>query len=315
MDSFAISSLNPFKSAVKIPSSIWTLIIGIVLTLVCLWYGQHHGLLPIAASDEATFVDGLFNAMITVSLGIFVLVESVLIYSAFRYRRRAGDHEDGPHIEGNVPLEILWTIIPTIIVIGISVYSFEVYNEIGGFSVHGGHEMPMAQKPMEMPGAAMAATMLVDIPTSNNDAPNAEVTPQTAQKPSELIVNVAALQYAWIFTYPDTEVSSGELHVPIGQQLKLNLTASDVIHAFWVPEFRLKQDVIPGRETTLRFTPRKAGSYTVICAELCGPYHGVMRTQVIVESQADFDKWIQEQLVASTENLDKAVALNSTHLS
>lgn len=82
----------------KIPNSIWTLLIGIVLTLICLWYGQNHGLLPTAASDEANLVDGLFNAMVTVSLGIFLLVECVLIYSAFRYRQRAGDNEDGCHL-------------------------------------------------------------------------------------------------------------------------------------------------------------------------------------------------------------------------
>ncbi len=80
----------------KIPNSIWTLLIGIVLTLVSLWYGQNHGLLPIAASDEAVLVDGLFNTMMIVSTGIFLIVEGILIYAAIRYRRRAGDNQDGP---------------------------------------------------------------------------------------------------------------------------------------------------------------------------------------------------------------------------
>ncbi|TVP58706.1 MAG: cytochrome C oxidase subunit II, partial [Nodularia sp. (in: Bacteria)] len=111
----------------KIPSSIWTLIIGVVLTLLSLWYGQNHGLLPVAATDEAVLVDGLFDTMMIVSTGIFLLVEGILIYAAIKYRRRPGDNDDGPAIEGNVPLEILWTAIPAIIVLGISVYSFEVY--------------------------------------------------------------------------------------------------------------------------------------------------------------------------------------------
>lgn len=291
----------------KIPSSIWTLLIGIVLTLVCLWYGQNHGLLPTAASDEANLVDGLFNAMITVSLGVFLLVEGILIYTAFRYKRRAGDNSDGPPVEGNVPLEILWTIIPTVIVIGISVYSFEVYNEIGGFDVHGGHQMPMAQKSPLMSGTALAATL--------PDTVNADELKVSPRKPAELIINAAGLQYAWIFTYPDSEVTSGELHVPIGREVQVNLTANDVIHAFWVPEFRLKQDAIPGRETRLRFTPRVAGDYSVICAELCGPYHGVMKATIVVESQANFDKWIQEQLIASKQTLNQAVAANPANLS
>ncbi|NET01396.1 MAG: cytochrome c oxidase subunit II [Sphaerospermopsis sp. SIO1G1] len=306
----------------KIPSTIWTLLIGIVLTLVSLWYGQNHGLLPIAASDEAVLIDDLFNAMLTVSIGIFLIVEGVLIYSALKYRRRAGDNEDGPPIDGNVPLEILWTAIPAIIVLGISVYSFDVYNQIGGLSLHGGHEMPMMEEAMSTSGTAIAAT-LSNTPENPEQNPVilAEATSgigtseDIAGKSQPLVVEVAALQYAWLFTYPDTGLLTGELHVPVGKEVQLNMTANDVIHAFWVPEFRLKQDVIPGQETKVNFTSRKVGQYPLICAELCGPYHGVMQSRVVVESQADFDGWMQSQQVAAKEDLNKAVAVNSQELS
>ncbi len=337
----------------KIPSSIWTLLIGIVLTLASIWYGQNHGLLPAAASDEAVLVDGLFNAMMIVSTGIFLIVEGVLIYSAFKYRRRAGDNEDGPPVEGNVPLEILWTAIPAIIVIGISVYSFDVYNEIGGFDPHAIHEAPITQESMSMHGhgTAIAATLSDTPPGSEpnlnqeksdeamQDPATAEVrnadqipqkqnapgvgsvaptiggSPDKADKPPALEVNVTGLQYAWIFTYPETGITTGEMHVPIGKEVRLNMTANDVIHAFWVPEFRLKQDVIPGRQSEIRFTPNTVGDYTLICAELCGPYHGAMRTTVVVESQEAFEKWQQEQLTASKETLNQAVAVNPADLS
>ncbi len=308
----------------KIPSSIWTLLIGIVLTLVSLWYGQNHGLLPTAASDEAILVDGLFNTMMVVSTGIFLLVEGILIYAAFRYRRRAGDNEDGPAIEGNVPLEILWTAIPAIIVLGISVYSFDVYNEMGGFDPHAIHEAPMTMDmSMHMPGTAIAAT-LSDAPHSlaSDDAQMHQEhlttiaqNTEDSSKPADLAVNVAGLQYAWIFTYPDSGITTGEMHLPIGRQVQISMTANDVIHAFWVPEFRLKQDAIPGRKSEFRFTPRKEGDYVLICAELCGPYHGAMRAQVVVESQEAYDSWVQEQLVASRETLNQAVALNPADLS
>ncbi|MEH2375798.1 cytochrome c oxidase subunit II [Nostoc sp.] len=343
----------------KIPSSIWTLLIGIVLTLVSFWYGQNHGLLPAAATDEAVLVDGLFNTMMIVSTGIFLLVEGILIYSAFKYRRRAGDNEDGPPVEGNIPLEILWTAIPAIIVFGISVYSFDVYNEIGGFDPHAIHEAPMNQESMKMPGAAFAqragsalAATLSDTPGStepnlnqeksdeamqdpatakvrNADqipqlrsspgagsvAPTIGGSPDRAGKPPELRVNVTGLQYAWIFTYPETGITTGEMHVPIGREVQINMTANDVIHAFWVPEFRLKQDAIPGRQSEIRFTPKKAGDYVLICAELCGPYHGAMRAPVVVETEEAFDKWQQEQLVASKETLNQAIAVNPADLS
>jgi cytochrome c oxidase subunit II len=92
--------------------------------------------------------------------------------------------------------------------------------------------------------------------------------------------------------------------------VRLSMSANDVIHAFWVPEFRLKQDIIPGRQTEIRFTPQTAGDYSVICAELCGPYHGAMRGAVVVQPQKDYDNWIQEQLVASRETFNEAVAMN-----
>jgi cytochrome c oxidase subunit II len=294
---------------VKIPNAIWTLLIGIVLTLISLWYGQNNGLLPVAATDEAPLIDGLFNTMMTVSTGIFFIVEGVLIYAVIRYRRRAGDNEDGLPIEGNVPLEILWTAIPAIIVIGISIYSFDVYNNIGGFDPHSAHAAPMMEEAMNMPGTAMAATLInteastqISQLDSNSDAVN---------KPAELIINVTGMQYAWIFNYPDTDLTTGELHVPIGKKVEINMTANDVIHAFWVPEFRIKQDAIPGRRTNLSFTPRKAGDYQLICAELCGPYHGVMKSQVVVESQEAFDSWMQEQLLASKDMPNQTVAMNS----
>ncbi|MBS9390433.1 MAG: cytochrome c oxidase subunit II [Dolichospermum sp. WA123] len=293
----------------KIPNAIWTLLIGIVLTLASLWYGQNHGLLPIAASDEAPLVDGLFNTMMTVSTGIFLIVEGVLIYAVIRYRRRAGDNEDGPAIEGNVPLEILWTAIPAIIVIGISLYSFDVYNNMGGFDPHSAHAAPMMENAMNMPGTAMAATLIST--EASGQVSQLDTDADAVKKPAELTINVTGMQYAWLFTYADTDVTTGELHLPIGKTVEINMTASDVIHAFWIPEFRVKQDAIPGRQTNLRFTPRKAGDYQLICAELCGPYHGVMKSQVVVESQEAFDSWMQEQLLAGKDIPNQAVAMNS----
>jgi len=105
-------------------------------------------------------------------------------------------------------------------------------------------------------------------------------------------VDVTAMQFAFIFHYPDSDITSGELHVPVGQPIALQMKALDVIHAFWVPQFRLKQDVIPGQPTLLSFTPTRAGQYPIVCAELCGPYHGGMRSTVIVEEPESFAAWV-----------------------
>jgi cytochrome c oxidase subunit 2 len=122
------------------------------------------------------------------------------------------------------------------------------------------------------------------------------------------------MQFAWLFDY-NNGINSGELHVPVGADVQLNLSAQDVIHSFWVPQFRLKQDAIPGIPTELRFVATKLGTYPVVCAELCGGYHGSMRTQVIVHTPEEFDSWLTENQVAQQQNLQQAIAVNPANLS
>jgi cytochrome c oxidase subunit II len=302
----------------NIPSSIISLLLGIGLTLVSLWYGQNHGLMPVAASEEAAHIDGLFNAMMTISTGLFLLVQGVIVYSAIKFRRKPGELGDGAAIEGNVPLEILWTAIPAAIVLWISIYSFEIYNEMGGFDpaangAHAMHSMPSGK------GSAMAAT-LDGAPKSPMllAAIGVGASPANQGKAAAVNVNVLGLQYAWIFTYPDANITSGELHIPVGKEVQLNMNAQDVIHAVWIPELRLKQDVIPGTPTELRFTSNKVGNYPLRCAELCGGYHGSMVTRMIVHTPEEYDAWIasqQQSTQAQAEVVKQTIAMNPAHLS
>jgi cytochrome c oxidase subunit 2 len=113
---------------------------------------------------------------------------------------------------------------------------------------------------------------------------------------NHLSVDVLARQFAWSFKYPDANnLTSANLVLPKGRSTKLTLTSNDVIHSFWVPEFGQKQDAVPGRTTTLVITPTKLGTYPVICTELCGLGHAVMRTRAIVMEPADFAKWLKSQ--------------------
>ncbi|MEM7591255.1 MAG: cytochrome c oxidase subunit II [Cyanobacteria bacterium P01_A01_bin.83] len=290
----------------NIPSSILTLIAGVAMTLISLWYGQNHGLLPIAASVDAGEVDELFNFMMTIATGLFLLVQGVLVYSVISFRRKKDDTTDGPPIEGNVPLEIVWTAIPTVIVFILAIYSFEIYNRMGGLD-------PMvAGDPGPQIAHAHHHSQLVALdPEQQNLALGLGASPDSQQGIDPLEIKVNGIQYAWVFTYPDSGVISGEIHVPVDRPVSLLMTGGDVIHAFWLPEFRIKQDVIPGRETNLVFTPNKIGKYPVICAELCGAYHGGMKTQLYVESEADYQKWIQDNTFAMNDEDNKSVAMNS----
>ena len=299
----------------NIPSNIITLILGISLTLISLWYGQHHGLMPLAASKDANDIDEIFNLMMTIATGLFLLVEGAIIYTVIRFRRRKGDETDGPSIEGNVPLEILWTAIPTVIVFVLAIYSFEIYNDLGGLdpaSSRDIHQQDIAadletisEKPTQIAlntsQSQLALGIGPDYGSKNNRPP--------------LIVEVKGIQYAWLFTYPDSGITTGELHIPDNRPVKLKMTAGDVIHAFWVPQLRLKQDVIPGRESILAFTANRIGTYPIICAELCGPYHGGMKTTLHVESSQEYEQWIQNNTLAQKDDLENTLAVNTQTLS
>ena len=114
--------------------------------------------------------------------------------------------------------------------------------------------------------------------------------------PNAMVVKVTGQQWSWSFEYPTYGVTSTEMHIPVGKQVLLQMTSRDVIHSFWVPEFRPKQDLVPGRITQLRITPTKIGDYKVRCAEICGTSHAYMEQPVIVSSQADFDAWMAEEV-------------------
>jgi cytochrome c oxidase subunit II len=116
-----------------------------------------------------------------------------------------------------------------------------------------------------------------------------------AREPDRLQVDVTAQQFKWSFEYPEEGVVANELHVPVDRQVEFDMTALDVIHSFWVPEWRVKKDVVPGLTTSVAATPDAEGTYSLVCTEYCGTGHATMRTYVTVESQSDFDQWVSKQ--------------------
>ncbi|MEO1069899.1 MAG: cytochrome c oxidase subunit II [Cyanobacteria bacterium J06638_6] len=288
----------------QIPAPFWTLVLGIAVTLISLWAGQNHNLLPMQASEQAPLVDDLFNVMVTIGTALFIVVQGAIIYSMIRFRRRKGDDSDGLPIEGNLPLEVFWTAIPAVIVVGLGLYSVVVFQEMGGFSPGGHHNhgtmVAMAPQKSVVDVAPLLAQAGADDVFSKTQVYGFGAGSQALGNAPDLTVNVTGMQYAWIFTYPDTNIVDGELHVPMGQDVQLIIEAKDVIHSFWVPQFRLKQDALPGEAAELRFVATREGTYPVVCAELCGAYHGGMRTQVIVHSPEDYADWLASRVASAT---------------
>jgi cytochrome c oxidase subunit II len=120
-----------------------------------------------------------------------------------------------------------------------------------------------------------------------------------AKQPNELIVDVTGQQFTWTFEYPSQKVASTELVLPKDRPVEFRIHTKDVIHSFWVPEFRLKSDAVPGLTTKIRLTPDRIGRYQVVCAELCGIGHSTMRQNVRVVAPGEFDGWVDEQKQAA----------------
>jgi cytochrome c oxidase subunit 2 len=216
--------------------------------------------LPKPASEEADRIDPLFWFVIVICIVVFAVVTAVMLYSIIYFRAAPDDLSDGPPVHGHTGLEIVWTLIPTVLVTVIGIISAVVL--------------------------------------ARNDALGANV----------LRVNVTAQQFSWTFSYPDAQgFTSGVLRLPKDRSVLLTLQSKDVIHSFWVPEFSQKEDTVPGIQTTLHITPNRLGTFPVICTELCGLGHSVMRTTVVVMSPAAFDKWIHTQ-VAAVSSPDTGVA-------
>ena len=242
---------------------------------ISFWIGFNVNLLPVEASINAPIYDELFKILFIIGLIIFIGMTIAVIYSLFKFRKRKDQFGDGIALEGNLSLEIVWTIIPSIIVLIIGLYSYNIYDRMGGMKeLNHSHEMMTTNTEKIWAGISQA---------SNNEVAS-----------NNLSVEVSAMQFAFLFNYPKGEFISGELHVPVDHKVSMKMESKDVIHAFWVPEFRIKQDIIPGQPTILNFTPTKVGKYPIICAELCGPYHGGMRASIIVEKESDYKEWFNK---------------------
>jgi cytochrome c oxidase subunit 2 len=198
--------------------------------------------LPTPASREAGRINFVYWFTIVICLFIFSVVSAILIYAMINFRAKEGDFSDGPPVHGHTLIEIIWTIIPAVLVTAVSIVSAIVLTQ----DSHAGK--------------------------------------------NPLVIRVFAEQFAWTFEYPNNHFYP-DLHLPLDRGVKLEITSKDVIHSFWVPQFAQKQDAVPGQNNNLVITPDRLGTYPVICTELCGLGHSVMRSQAVVMSAVDWQKW------------------------
>ncbi len=218
---------------------------------------------PENVSTYGADIDALFYLIYYIVGFWFLLTEGALLYFVLRYRRRPGQRAE--YVRGDTATQVAWVLVPAVIVLildlGIDAAGARVWETIKG-------EMPE----------------------------------------TEIHVRVTAKQFNWDMTYPgpdgkfDTEddrTIENMLHVPVNQPVRATLRATDVIHSFFLPHVRLKQDILPGREIDVWFTVTKPGEYEIACAELCGFGHYTMQGWLNAHSEADYEAWVQESWPAA----------------
>jgi cytochrome c oxidase subunit II len=251
---------------VRAGSLIRVLLVALLLAAVATAVAIFIPWLPDQASKEGERIDFVFWFVTSICIAIFSVVASLSVYSLVKFRAKPDDDSDGPPIHGHTGIEIVWTVIPLVLVL------------------------------------MMIAVSSVALAMNDREPSNA------------MRVEILGQQFAWTVAYPPTGAaedtdgficfnrdsggqvdkrckSSPTLRLPLDRSARLHLTARDVIHSFWVPQFRQKQDAVPGLSTEITVTPTKLGNFPFICTELCGLGHPLMRTRAIVMPQAEFDRW------------------------
>ena len=216
---------------------------GAAITLAIL--GRYQ---PSRASTQSNRVDALFLALSITSAVVFAVVMAVVVVAVLNFRAKPGDQSDGPPVHGNTRLEVVWTVIPALII-----------------AVAGAYGWIVLVKDEKRPA-------------------------------DRLVVNVYAQRFAWSYGYPQQGVKrSTQLVLPEGRTVEFRMRSKDVIHSFWVPDFRIKKDAVPGIVTDTLATPTRRGVFPVICAELCGLGHNTMRSKVTVVKPGRWQSWIEQQ--------------------
>jgi cytochrome c oxidase subunit II len=214
--------------------------------------------LPENVSTFGRDIDWLFHLIYAITAITGILVFVALIAFLVMYRDRPGRRARYTH--GNTTLEIVWTIVPALILVVLTFLSVPAWSKI-----------------------------------------------KMSQPPTDLVIQVNAKQFNWQVSYPGPDGTFGtaddkqfldEMHVPMNKPVKVILKSQDVIHSFFVPSFRIKQDAVPGREISAWFDATKPGKYEWPCAELCGFGHSGMKGWVYVHTPADYEKWAAENLKA-----------------
>ena len=239
------------------------------------WMGQQaFGWMPSQATAEAKQVDNLFSFLVSIGTFVFIGLTGMILYSVVFCRAPSGDWSHGHPARQDWRLETVWTVAPLLLVVWLSAQSFKIYQQLNIQGLTPIVHLHMLEEPV-----------------------NAQTKPSQTNPDQKAVgeeIEVIAKQWSWSFRYPGSNVTSTELHLPVNQTVRLKLRSEDVLHGFYVPEFRVKQDIIPNRAITFTFTPLLEGKYQLRDSQFSGTYFALMNADVMVESQAAYTQWLSQ---------------------
>ncbi len=240
-----------------------------------LWPFKDHWF-PKDVSANGFVIDGIFNFILYLTGAIFIGTGLALFLFLWKYDA-ATNSQPVKYTHGSHVLEVVWSILPAATLVFIAIYQLENWANV------------KVEQPALLPGPDKV------LGTADDTA----------------AVQVVGRQFEWRIRYagkdqilftPDDLFTVNELHLPVGEQAVINITSEDVLHSFFLPNFRVKQDVVPGKRQYVWFTPVEEGAYDIVCAELCGWGHYKMKGRLIVESRTEYEAWLER--LQAEQNVD-----------
>ncbi len=257
-----------------------------VLLVISHWIGQQaYSWMPVEATAEAQKVDDLFSFLVSIGAFIILGLLGMMLFSVLFFRAPKNDYSEGHPSRGDMKLEILWTATPTVLVLWLAFQGLNIYQQLN----------------------ILGLQQIVELLTPLESQPAYAVSSDDQPKPVAETVDVFVKQWDWSFRYPNNVISP-ELHLPINRRTRLNLHAKDVLHSFYVPDFRLQQYIIPGRDIDIIVTPTRIGKYKLKDALFSGTYFALMEANVQVESLDQYNQWLTQAKQEPPTSKNQAIA-------
>jgi cytochrome c oxidase subunit 2 len=264
----------------KLRAVITLTVYAILITGVSIWMAkQSYSWFPQEASAESKLYDDLFSLFTELGTFVYLGVMGPFVYSLISHRAAKYDLSDGTPIQGSTWLEVTWTGLPLVLVLGLSFASYRTYDKM---AIRG---------PVDLVHLHLPQLVEVAYAEPFDDTPQKEIQGALESAPIEEI-DVIAKQWSWIFHYPEQDVTSTELHLPVDRRARFKLHSEDVIHGFYIPAFRLSQYVVPNKDIDFELTPVKTGTYRLRDSMMSGTYFAANQTDVVVQSLGDYQQWL-----------------------